>query len=105
MEIKQLRKGTDYTLDVSLQNPDGTVKDLSGTISIYASLNKYPWEDPILEIIEEVTIVNSEEGKLEIVLKATTIDTLEYRLYYLSLNHKNALSQNLSIPLHAIEII
>jgi len=105
MEVKQVRKGTDYKFVFSLQNPDGSPKDLTGTLSIVMSLYKYVWDEPVLQLDEEVTITDAESGEIEIKMDASVIESLEYRLYYIEIDHENALSQKLSVPVYTIHII
>lgn len=105
MEIKQLRRGTDYKLSFSIQNPDGSVKNLTGTLSLKLLIKKYFWDTPTAVLEDELTIISPTEGTVEIELSDEFIGTLEDRIYYLELRHTNALSQNLSIPMYAISII
>lgn len=105
MNIKQVRKGTDYKFVLTLQNPDGSPKDLSGTLSIVMSLYKYVWDVPVLQLDEEVVITDPSSGEIEISLSADILESLEYRLYYMEVDHENALSQKLSVPVYALNII
>ena len=105
MEIKELRKGSDYVLSFSILNPDGSTKDLSGTKLLEATLSEYPWVPPIDTLDTEISITNHLEGKVEIQLSAELLESLDSRLYYLELQHENALGQKLNVLVYAISII
>lgn len=105
MEIKELRKGSDYALSFSIVNPDGSVKDLSGTRLLQATLSEYPWIQPTNTLDSEVIVTNHIEGKVEIQLSAELLESLDSRLYYLELQHENALGQKLNVLVYAISIL
>jgi hypothetical protein len=103
MEIKELRKGSDYDLTFNLVNPDGSPKDLTGTVSLTATISEYFWSTPVLTINADIT--DPENGGMSVKLSQEDLDTLKSRVYHLEVQHENALNQNINLLVYAISIL
>lgn len=100
--INEIRLGSDYEINFSLQNSDGSVKDLSGTQELKFALSKYI-TDPTPNITftlddPELNITDAANGKVTLTLTSTTLSVLESdRVYFMELWQRNALGQAMTL--------
>tara|TARA_Y100001973_G_C4907486_1_gene190227 strand:+ start:14 stop:358 length:345 start_codon:yes stop_codon:yes gene_type:complete len=100
--ILDITRGSDYELRLNIQNPDGSPKDLSGTMELKFAISKYitsPVPDLIFDLNDpELSITDAPNGSIKIDIKSSTLANLEAdRVYFTELWQKNALGQSLTL--------
>ena len=99
--------GSDYEIHFSLLNPDGSIKDLTGTQELKFAIAKYI-SDPEPNLLftlddPELTITDEVNGKVSLIVKSDTLQDLEPgRVYFIELWHRNALGQAMTLQAQSI---
>lgn len=105
--IETMSRGSDYELVFSVQNPDSSAKDLSGTLQLKFAMAKYPSDlVPALMLTlddPELTITDPPNGKVKVNIKTELLGELDAdRVYFMELWQENALGEKSTLEAHNV---
>jgi len=95
-----LNQGNTYTLNYTVKNSDGTVKNLTGTQELKYEMSRRVNSTPILQYVladVEVSIVDPVNGNIQIKLSPEVLNSIKVGNYYHELWQINATGDKLTL--------
>jgi len=107
-DVLELSQGNTYSIIINVTNPDGSIKDLTGTISMKFALAARRYATPLIELTygtdNELTLVNAELGQIRLVLNHTELNTLPEGRYYFEIRQVNVFNEPITLVKRDITI-
>jgi len=96
-DVLELSQGNTYSIIINVTSPDGSIKDLTGTISMKFALAARRYAAPLIELTygtdDGLTIVNAELGQIKLVLDYTELNILPEGRYYFEIRQVNVFNE------------